>query len=77
MVVAYEPVISGCRVLWLVAAVAICIRVVTAHAAPVSDDASLTFHRSEMNAVPKPSSSPRRASSIREAGPAPPAPASR
>ena len=39
-------------------------RLVTAHAAPVSDDASLTFHRSEMNAVPKPSSSPRRASSI-------------
>ena len=50
---------------------------VTAHAAPTSDDASLTFQRSEMNAVPKPSSSPRRASSIRVAGPSPPAPASR
>ena len=69
MVVANEPVISGWRVLWLVAAVAIRGRLVTAHAAPVSDAASLTFHRSEMNAVPKPSSSPRRASSIRPAGP--------
>jgi hypothetical protein len=61
----------------LVAAVAICIRVVTAQAAPVSDAASLTFQRSEMNAVPKPSSSPRRASSVNVAGPSPPAPASR
>ena len=51
---------------------AICIRLVTAQAAPDSDDASLTFHRSEMKAVPKPSSSPRRASSISVAGPSPP-----
>lgn len=77
MVVAHDPVISGWRVLWLVAAVAICILLVTASAAPVSDDASLTFQRSEMNPVPKPSSSPRRASSISVAGPSPPAPASR
>ena len=34
----------------MVAAVAICMRLVTAHAAPTSDDASLTFQRSEMNA---------------------------
>ncbi len=31
----------------------------------------------ELNAVPKPNSSPRRASSIKVAGPSPPAPASR
>jgi hypothetical protein len=61
----------------LVAAVAICMRFVTAQAAPTSDDASLTFHRSEMKAVPKPSSSPRRASSMSVAGPLPPAPANR
>ena len=48
MVVAQDPVISGWRVLGLVAAVAICIRSVTAHAAPVSEAASLTFQRSEM-----------------------------
>ena len=77
MVVAQDAVIKGWRVLGLVAAVAIRIRWVTAHAAPVSDAASLTFQRSEMNAVPNPSSSPRRASCIRVAGPSPPAPASR
>jgi hypothetical protein len=59
------------------AAVAIRIRVVTAHAAPDSDDASLRFQRSEMNAVPNPNCSPWRASSVSVAGPLPPAPASR
>src|SRR4029077_16834370 len=49
-------------------------RLVTEHAAPTRDDASLTFQRSEMNAVPKPSSSPRRASSLSVPGPPPPGP---
>ena len=42
MVVAQDPVISGWRVLGLVAAVAICIRWVTAHAAPVSEPAKVS-----------------------------------
>src|SRR3954462_10384688 len=77
IVVAQEAVISGWRVLQLVAGVAMFMLVVTAQAAPTSDDASLTFQRSDMNAVPKPSSSPRRACSTNAAGPSPAAPPSR
>lgn len=68
MVVTWEAVMSGCRVLWCVAAVAIPISEDTAPMAPANVAASFTFHRSEMNTVPNPSSSPRRTSSIRSRG---------
>ena len=47
-------VTSGCRVLWLVAAVPMPIRLDTAAAAPASTPASLTLNRSERNTEPEP-----------------------
>ena len=68
MVVAYDAVTIGWRVLWLVAAVAIPISLLTAAAAPESVTASLMLKRSEMNAVPRPIASPSRTSSMSSAG---------
>ncbi len=58
----------GWRVLWLVAAVAIRISLLTAAAAPESVTASLMLNRSEMKAVPRPIASPSRTSSMSSAG---------
>ncbi len=60
MVVANVAVSSGCRVLWLVAAVAMPIRSPAAAAAPESAAASLVVKRSERKTEPRPSRSPRR-----------------
>jgi hypothetical protein len=54
--------------LWFVAAVAIPIRVDAAAAAPERVAASLMLNRSEMKAVPRPSSSAPRISSRRSRG---------
>ena len=62
---AYPAVTIGWRVLWLVAAVAIVIRSLTAPAAPDSVAASFLLYRSEMKAVPSPSASPSTTSSTR------------
>ena len=58
----------GWRVLWLVAAVAIWISLLTAAAAPERVTASLMLYRSEMKAVPRPMASPSRTSSRSSAG---------
>ena len=55
--------ICGWRVLWLVAAVAMRMRSVTAPAAPETVAASLYARRSEMNPKPRPISSAVRISS--------------
>ena len=68
IVVAYAAVTIGWRVLWFVAAVAICSVVDAAPSAPDSVAASLTLKRSEMNAQPRPSRSPSRASWINSYG---------
>ena len=68
MVVAYEAVTAGWRVLWFVAAVAMPSRSLTAPAAPERVAASLTFQRSEMKAAPSPIASPARTSSTRSRG---------
>ncbi len=54
--VAIVAVTSGCRVLWLVAAVAMPSLVVAAAAAPARTPASLRLNRSERNTDPRPSS---------------------
>ena len=65
---AYEAVISGWRVFWFVAAVAMPSSVEQAAAAPESVAASLMLKRSEMNTEPKPIASPARTSSNNSAG---------
>ncbi len=65
IVEAYEAVTIGCRVVWFVAAVAICRRFDTAPAAPLSVAASLMLKRSEMKHHPRPSRSPSPTSAIR------------
>ncbi len=62
---AYPAVIMRWRVLWLVAAVSIVMRSLTAPAAPESVAASFLSKRSEMKTVPKPMFSPKRTSSSR------------
>ena len=59
---AHAAVTIGCRVVWLVTPVAMPTSLDTAAAAPVSDDASFTLKRSEMNTDPSPSSSAARVS---------------
>ena len=54
IVVAYAAVIMGWRVLWLVAAVAMAIRSLTAPTAPETVAASFTLKRSEMKQCPRP-----------------------
>ena len=54
IVVAYDAVTIGWRVLLFVAAVAMRMRSVTEPAAPDRVQASFTLNRSEMNAVPRP-----------------------
>ena len=54
MVIAYDAVTIGCRVLWLVAAVAMPIVFDTAPTAPESVAASLMLKRSEMKQAPMP-----------------------
>ena len=68
IVVAYDAVTIGWRVVWLVAAVAMRMRSDTAPAAPLSVHASLMLNRSEMKAVPSPMASPSRTSSSRSRG---------
>src|SRR4051812_45046317 len=68
MVVANVAVTSGWRVLWLVAAVAMPIRSLTAPAAPARTAASLTLNRSERKTDPMPSRSARRTSVSRSRG---------
>ena len=68
MVVAYDAVTIGWRMLWLVAPVAICSRVDTAPTAPDSVATSLMLNRSEMNTQPRPSRSPSCTSSMRSRG---------
>ena len=68
IVVAYDAVTIGWRVLWLVAAVAMRMRSDTAPAAPHRVHASLMLNRSEMNAEPRPMASASRTSSIRSRG---------
>ena len=60
--------ISGCRVFWLVAAVAMPSSVEQAAAAPERVAASLTLKRSEMKTEPKPIASPARTSSNSSTG---------
>ena len=67
-VMAKLAVTSGWRVLWLVAAVAIPIRSLTAAAAPHSAAASFTLKRSETKAAPSPRASAWRTSSTRSRG---------
>ena len=74
MVVANDAVMSGWRVVWLVAAVAMPRLVEAAPTAPESAQASFTFQRSEMNTLPRPSASASRTSSMSARGEsAPPA----
>ncbi len=68
IVVACDAVTIGCRVLWLVAAVAIPSVDDTAPTAPDSVNASLMLNRSEMNVEPRPSASPALTSSINSTG---------
>ena len=68
IVVAYDAVTIGWRVLWFVAAVAMPSVDDTAPTAPESVNASLMLKRSEMNVEPRPSASPSAISSISSAG---------
>ena len=68
MVVASVAVTRGCRVLWLVAAVATPIDVLTAPTAPERTAASLVEKRSDTNAAPRPSRSASITSSTRSRG---------
>jgi len=68
MVVAYDAVTTGWRVLWLVAAVAMPSVDDTAPTAPDRVAASLMVKRSEMKALPRPSVSATATSSSSSAG---------